>query len=259
MNSKNVSPAVAADERDGFEAWARDEWGGRPVPDNAWLGWQARAALAQRQQAGAVETACNCRWVGEHQVQQCTLHQAHVDAIHEWAERAKEAEKNTRRLDCLLNDFWFGGTTKERREAIKECLTEEEVIAFLDAEMAAGPKPPAKPTQSAQPQAVQPLTDAAKDVLAERQRQISVEGWTPEHDDEHRPGELALAAACYAAFSNPEGAYKRGFLPPIWPWAPKWWKPSSQRRNLEKAGALILAAIERLDRANGIGTTKGDK
>lgn len=35
---------------------------------------------------------CNCRWDGEVQVQQCTLHEAHVDAIHEWAERAKTAE-----------------------------------------------------------------------------------------------------------------------------------------------------------------------
>ena len=36
---------------------------------------------------------CNCRWDGEVQVQQCTLHEAHVDAIHEWAGRAKTAEK----------------------------------------------------------------------------------------------------------------------------------------------------------------------
>ena len=35
---------------------------------------------------------CNCRWDGDSQVQQCTLHQAHVDAIHEWAERARGAE-----------------------------------------------------------------------------------------------------------------------------------------------------------------------
>lgn len=38
-------------------------------------------------------TTCNCRWDGETQVQQCTLHEAHVAAIHEWAERAKTAEK----------------------------------------------------------------------------------------------------------------------------------------------------------------------
>jgi hypothetical protein len=45
-----------------------------------------RAALAQQEQT------CNCRWIGDVQTQQCTLHEAHVDAIHEWAERAKTAE-----------------------------------------------------------------------------------------------------------------------------------------------------------------------
>jgi hypothetical protein len=46
-----------------------------------------KAALEQPEQP------CNCRWVGDVQTQQCTLHEAHVDAIHEWAERAKAAEK----------------------------------------------------------------------------------------------------------------------------------------------------------------------
>ena len=41
---------------------------------------------------GQPEQTCNCRWVGDVQTQQCTLHEAHVDAIHEWAERAKAAE-----------------------------------------------------------------------------------------------------------------------------------------------------------------------
>lgn len=35
---------------------------------------------------------CCCRWQGNTLVQQCTLHQAHVAAIHEWAERAQKAE-----------------------------------------------------------------------------------------------------------------------------------------------------------------------
>jgi hypothetical protein len=35
---------------------------------------------------------CSCRWKGETQVQQCTLHAAHIEAIHEWSERAKTAE-----------------------------------------------------------------------------------------------------------------------------------------------------------------------
>ncbi|HGM7247685.1 TPA: hypothetical protein ACKQE9_006505, partial [Pseudomonas aeruginosa] len=34
------------------------------------------------------------------------------------------------------------------------------------------------------------------DVQAERRRQITAEGWTPEHDDEHADGQMARAAAC---------------------------------------------------------------
>lgn len=88
------------------------------------------------------------------------------------------------------------------------------------------------------------FTNAARDVLAERQRQISEEGWTPEHDDKkHLPGELELAAASYLCADE-------GSAPPaIWPWDWSWWKPKDRRRNLVKAGALILAELERIDRA----------
>ena len=88
-------------------------------------------------------------------------------------------------------------------------------------------------------------TSALKDVAAERRRQIESEGWTPAHDDEHSQGELAAAAVCYAftAVRSPH------FLGHLWPWDGSWWKPKDKRRNLVKAGALILAEIERLDRA----------
>jgi hypothetical protein len=88
--------------------------------------------------------------------------------------------------------------------------------------------------------------DAARDVLAERQRQISVEGWTPEHDDAHSGGELADAAACYALWG---GGINPGNWREFWPWAPEWLKHSEPRRMLVKAGALILAEIERIDRS----------
>ena len=42
--------------------------------------------------AAPVQQTCNCRWDGEVQVQQCTLHEAHLLAVHEWAGRAKAAE-----------------------------------------------------------------------------------------------------------------------------------------------------------------------
>ncbi|MBJ9280394.1 ead/Ea22-like family protein [Citrobacter koseri] len=92
---------------------------------------------------------------------------------------------------------------------------------------------------------------AILDVIAERQRQKSVEGWTSEHDDEHSDGEMALAASSYALY-----AHKKPIAPAIpynWPWEPKWFKQQGARRDLVKAGALILAEIERIDRAAGIG------
>lgn len=94
---------------------------------------------------------------------------------------------------------------------------------------------------------------AILDVIAERQRQQSVEGWTPEHDNAYQNSELADAAACYATH-----AHNQGFSTPAhWPWSPDWWKQSGARRDLVKAGALILAEIERIDRAAGIGV-KGE-
>lgn len=90
-------------------------------------------------------------------------------------------------------------------------------------------------------------TKALIDVMNERDRQHNEEHWTPEHDDRHSAGELAAAGACYAGFSD---AYpNRGEPPEFWPFDDAWWKPSDYRRDLVKAAALILAEIERLDRA----------
>ncbi|WP_306393443.1 Lar family restriction alleviation protein [Telluria beijingensis] len=87
---------------------------------------------------------------------------------------------------------------------------------------------------------------AARDVLAERQRQVEKEGWTPAHDDQYELHELSLAASCYVLAG--EGPHHPS-VPGTWPWEESWWKPGDDRRNLVKAGALILADIERLDRA----------
>ena len=95
-------------------------------------------------------------------------------------------------------------------------------------------------------------TKAGSDVLAERIRQINEEGWTPEHDDEHPDGTLALAACCYAmppgdlASMHSSGV---SLLRVLWPYEAEWWKPKSRREDLVRAGALIIAEIERIDRA----------
>lgn len=92
-------------------------------------------------------------------------------------------------------------------------------------------------------------------IAHERLRQITDKGWTAKHDVEHDKGELARAARCYAyaaacqiASGMPTNAPSGG----LWPWSEDWWKPSDDPiRNLEKAGALIAAEIDRL--CSGLG------
>ena len=100
---------------------------------------------------------------------------------------------------------------------------------------------------------------AIQDIVAERERQQSVEGWSPGHDDEHDGGELAKAAACYAAgkivsaipteIDPDRGA--AGYRS-VWPWDMTWWKPKTYRHNLVRAAALLVAEIERLDRRSAL-------
>lgn len=90
------------------------------------------------------------------------------------------------------------------------------------------------------------MSKASDDVLAERERQKSVEGWTETHDDEHYLGEIACAAAAYAMHANRSIDTPSGYL---WPWDATSFKPKDERSNLVRAGALILAEIERLDRS----------
>lgn len=111
------------------------------------------------------------------------------------------------------------------------------------------------------------MSKATDDVLTERKRQVEQEGWTAKHDDQHTDGDLALAAACYAcnaatwAAKGTDELRKRyaelsrlGFH---WPWDQKWWKPKSQRQDLVRAAALLIAEIERLDRRDaGLGSRK---
>ena len=123
---------------------------------------------------------------------------------------------------------------------------------------------------------------AARDVVAERIRQTDKEGWTTDHDDEHTKGELAMAAALYAApiplydvsHSNVLGG---PIIHDPWPFTtseirtvtpdgitvyrlvPHFDKRGKhpRRRELVIAGAMIIAEIERLDRA-GIGSGPRD-
>ena len=113
------------------------------------------------------------------------------------------------------------------------------------------------------------MSEGIRLIEAERERQISEEGWTPEHDDEHTDGSLAMAAACFAApervFLEDRQSANSVFFSDPWPWDDKWDKRytyeggnrlpepktySAERRLdlLVKAGALIAAEIDRLHR-----------
>lgn len=108
--------------------------------------------------------------------------------------------------------------------------------------------------------------DGARRIVLERRRQIQQEGWSLEHDDTLIDDQLAWAAVCYAA---PERVYtlSQGVTPkdPVISFMDPWphgldpafdkrpsykRKPSVKKRirSLEKAGALIAAEIDRLQR-----------
>lgn len=91
-------------------------------------------------------------------------------------------------------------------------------------------------------------------IAEERKRQIEVEGWTSEKDDLYTSGQLALAGATYAIpmFDRDDyGGYVYSTdVPIMFPLSPEWWKPTpdDRIRELAKAGALIAAEIDRLQR-----------
>ncbi|WP_417285321.1 hypothetical protein [Comamonas sp.] len=108
----------------------------------------------------------------------------------------------------------------------------------------------------AQADARDALTPAARDVLAERQRQITQEGYDPQHDDHHVNDEIAAMASLLLM---PEGArdwdatstsYGDTVAEAILPC--DWEMPNfgdDRRRQLVKGAAMGLAEIERFDRA----------
>ncbi len=94
-----------------------------------------------------------------------------------------------------------------------------------------------------------------EEIAAERKRQIEQEGWTAEHDAGYVKAEMVMAAVAYASHAgvgiqvtdHKPDIYKACPAPKYWPWLASWWKPTSPRRDLVKAGALIAAEIDRID------------
>jgi hypothetical protein len=80
------------------------------------------------------------------------------------------------------------------------------------------------------------LSQAEVDVLEERRKQVIEKGWTDRHDDGHDQYALQHAAAAYALQDH--------------------WHPRGRRENLIRAAALMLAAIEKLDRESAAQSTQ---
>lgn len=87
------------------------------------------------------------------------------------------------------------------------------------------------------------LLSVLREVEAERHRQVTKEGYTAQHDDEHTDGAIAIGAAAYCL-----SAATCGLAPDIWPFERDAFKPRGGRDDLIRAAAMIVAEIERLDR-----------
>lgn len=75
-------------------------------------------------------------------------------------------------------------------------------------------------------------------IAMERTRQL-FKGYDAAHDDKHIFGELAVAAASFAAND-----------PSLYPWGHFPVHEDGRRERLIKAAALLVAEIERFDRSN---------
>lgn len=92
-------------------------------------------------------------------------------------------------------------------------------------------------------------------ITEERNRQQEIEGWTLEHDDKHTDQSMAMAAALYASPSDDLRVLSKltdcEVYKDPWPWLSRHDKREQHDRmkRLQIAGALIVAEMERLQRA----------
>lgn len=86
-------------------------------------------------------------------------------------------------------------------------------------------------------------------IADERKRQIEKEGYDAKHDRSHTPQVLCRAAVGYALHEDYSKLVADAGAN-LWPWSQELWKPKDQLRNLVRAGALIAAAIDRLQALN---------
>lgn len=85
------------------------------------------------------------------------------------------------------------------------------------------------------------MKSGSKLISEERSRQITKEGWSAEHDKEHDVMEFVRAAQAYLMIDK-DNITRAG----VWPWTGGFFKPKDAIKDLTRAGALIAAAIDRL-------------
>lgn len=107
------------------------------------------------------------------------------------------------------------------------------------------------------------MKTGAQLIAEERERGVKQEGWTAKHDDGHTSRELARAAQTYVDhYVGRAGLIEMKIITPAnyrketimswgdrWPFTKSWWRPKDPVTTLVKAGALIAAEIDRLQRA----------
>ncbi|WP_244859015.1 hypothetical protein [Pseudomonas aeruginosa] len=253
-------PAVeqaGGDERAAFEAWAThlpmDRQPLRPdlyMPPTqwAWEAWQFRAALTRPSPAQAEKAEVE-RTEGSADLL-AIVREAVAGAYNEWkmiSEAVTEImEAHERIVGELRADRDSWAEQAEQRLADWDEMRKERDAALARVDALAVQVLKLGGTISFAHQRTDQdgqVPQAWLDVQAERRRQIEAEGWTPEHDDLYCAAELPRAAAAYILNGANDEA------PAIWPFVAKWWKPRDARSNYVRASALILAEIERLDRA----------
>jgi len=100
----------------------------------------------------------------------------------------------------------------------------------------------------------------ANQILSERLRQLEAEGWSANHDDAFQEGELIQAAIAYVLATTSDCCCVGGMAENTeafawWPWNITNWKPKDRLSNLVRAGALIAAEIDRLQRLSTVANT----
>ena len=89
--------------------------------------------------------------------------------------------------------------------------------------------------------------DGIERIAAERKRQIKEEGWSAKHDKEHLSGELLLLAACYTLKNYTFSDFEHEIEDELFAyWGENGARYKNPIRDLERAGALIAAEIDRL-------------